>query len=86
MCVKFGCKSASGYGHLDKTTQGVIFKWTPFKHFFQSCYKAVTLESVAVQAISFAHYLLITQPTLHDANSSRKHKQFNLTYKVSSLR
>jgi len=25
VCVKFGCKSASGYGHLGKTTQGVIF-------------------------------------------------------------
>jgi len=29
VCVKFGCKSASGYGHFGKTTQGVIFYGTP---------------------------------------------------------
>lgn len=25
VCIKSGAKSASGYGHLGKTTQGVIF-------------------------------------------------------------
>jgi len=28
VCVKFGCKSASGYGHLGKTTQRVIIYGT----------------------------------------------------------
>jgi len=32
VCVKFGCKSASGYGHLGKTTRGGgHFYGTPYR-------------------------------------------------------
>jgi len=38
VCLKFCCKSASGYGHLGKTTQRVIYYGTPFKPSQHQCH------------------------------------------------
>ena len=59
--VKFGCESASGYGHLGKTTRGYFLQDTLYTYPVHNCLHNIAqllAHFIAIQLLSAGHCTL----------------------------